>query len=169
MMRRALMQLNVYGHEAVQQKLKNRQKVPKKHFLAVFELLLDSLTGIYLELHQCPWHHSILPTQGQFMKFSQKILRIGGFEKLFFFCFGLFESFFHHPHENQSEIMCQNRWDSIFMIMMVYSKNSFTQTFQRAVYQFSIKKNQFLFGMDKLCTESLGESRVFFIAVLHEQ
>ena len=40
------------------------QKVPKMHFLAVFELLSDSLTAIYVELHQCPSHHSILLTQG---------------------------------------------------------------------------------------------------------
>ena len=52
MMRRASMQLNVYGREAVRQKLKNSQKVPKMHFLAVFELLSDSLTAIYVELHQ---------------------------------------------------------------------------------------------------------------------
>ena len=48
----------------MQQKLKNSQKVQKMHFLAVFELLLDSLTAIYVELHQCPSHHSILLTQG---------------------------------------------------------------------------------------------------------
>ena len=35
-----------------------------RYFLAVFELLSDSLTAIYVELHQCPSHHSILLTQG---------------------------------------------------------------------------------------------------------
>ena len=34
------------------------------YFLAVFELLSDSLTAIYVELHQCPSYHSILLTQG---------------------------------------------------------------------------------------------------------
>ena len=54
-----------YGCEAVRQKLKNSQKVPKMHFLTVFELLSDSLTAIYVELHQCPSHHLILLTQGR--------------------------------------------------------------------------------------------------------
>ena len=40
------------------------QKVQKIHFLAVFELLLDSLTAICVELPQCPSHHSILQTRG---------------------------------------------------------------------------------------------------------
>ena len=43
---------------------KNSQKMHFQYFLAVFELLLDSLTAIYVELHQCPSHHSILLTQG---------------------------------------------------------------------------------------------------------
>ena len=34
------------------------------YFLDVFELLSDSLTAIYVELHWCPSHHSILLTQG---------------------------------------------------------------------------------------------------------
>ena len=34
------------------------------HFLAVFELMSDSLTAIYVEPHQCPSHQSILLTQG---------------------------------------------------------------------------------------------------------
>ena len=33
-------------------------------FLAVFELMSDSLMAIYVELHRCPSHHSILLTQG---------------------------------------------------------------------------------------------------------
>ena len=40
------------------------RKVPKMHFLAVFELLSDSLTAIYIDLHRCPLHHSILLTRG---------------------------------------------------------------------------------------------------------
>ena len=35
-----------------------------RYFLAVFELLSDSLTATYVELHRCPSHHSILLTQG---------------------------------------------------------------------------------------------------------
>jgi hypothetical protein len=46
------------------QKLKNSQKMHFLYFWAVFELLSVSLTAIYVELHQCPSHHSILPTQG---------------------------------------------------------------------------------------------------------
>ena len=53
-------------------KLKNSQKVPKMHFLAVSELLSDSLTAIYIELHQCPLHHSILLTQGQIWEIFAK-------------------------------------------------------------------------------------------------
>ena len=39
-MRRALILLNPYGHEAVRHKLKNGQKTPKMHFLTVFELMV---------------------------------------------------------------------------------------------------------------------------------
>ena len=104
-MQRALMWLNVYGREAVQQKLKNSQKVPKKHFLAVFELLLDSLTATYVEPHQCPSHHSILLTQGPIWEiFAKKFWELAILKnelflsrpfwiffskKKFFFCFVL--------------------------------------------------------------------------------
>ena len=43
------------------------------HFLAVFELLSDSLTVIYVELHQCPSHHLILLTQGPIWEIFAKI------------------------------------------------------------------------------------------------
>jgi hypothetical protein len=46
LMRRALMWLNVYGHEAVRSKLKNSLKTQKMHFLYVFELTSDSLSTI---------------------------------------------------------------------------------------------------------------------------
>jgi hypothetical protein len=95
-MQRALMYLNLNGCEAVRRKLKNSLKTQKMHFLPVFELKLDSLTIIWVEPHQCPSHQSILLTQGQSMKFSQKILRIGDFKTQFFLL---------HSHENQSRIM----------------------------------------------------------------
>ena len=60
---RALISPHVYGREAVRQKLKHSQKMHFRYFFAVFELLSDSLTVIYVELHQCPLHHSILLTQ----------------------------------------------------------------------------------------------------------
>ena len=42
------------------------------HFLAVSELLSDSLTAIYVELHRCPLHHSILLTQGRIWEIFAK-------------------------------------------------------------------------------------------------
>ena len=43
-----------------------------RYFLAVFELLSDSLTAIYVELHRCPLHHSILLTQGRIWEIFAK-------------------------------------------------------------------------------------------------
>ena len=63
-MQRALILLNLYGREAVRNKLKNRQKMHFLCFLAVFELISDSLTAISVEQNQCPSHQSILLTQG---------------------------------------------------------------------------------------------------------
>ena len=74
-MRRASMWLNVYGREAVRQKLRNSQKMHFRHFLAVFELLSDSLTAIYVELHRCPLHHSILLTRGPISEIFAKKFR----------------------------------------------------------------------------------------------
>ena len=55
-------------------------------FLAVFELMSDSLTATYIEPHQCPSHQSILLTQGPICEIFAKIfLRIGDFEKRCFF------------------------------------------------------------------------------------
>ena len=48
------------------------------------------------------------------MKFSQKISRFGDFEKLSFFELAILNLFLLHPHGNQSQIRCQNGWDSIF-------------------------------------------------------
>ena len=41
-------------------------------FLAVFKLLSDRLTAIYVELHRCPSHHSILLTQGRIWEIFAK-------------------------------------------------------------------------------------------------
>ena len=72
-------------------------------FLAVFELMSDSLMTIYIELDQCPSHHAILLTQGRICEiFTKKfwelaILKNGHFwktaildffsKKNIFFCF----------------------------------------------------------------------------------
>ena len=61
---RALVWLNLYGCEAVRHKLKNGLKTQKRHFLAVLDLMSDSLTTIYVKQHQCPSHQLILLTQG---------------------------------------------------------------------------------------------------------
>jgi hypothetical protein len=63
-MQRALMWLNLYGLEALRQKLKNSLKTQKMHFLPIIELMTESLTNIYVESHQCPSYQSILLTQG---------------------------------------------------------------------------------------------------------
>ena len=130
MMRRASMQLNVCGREAVRQKLKNSQKVPKMHFLAVFELLSDSLTAIYIELHRCPSHHSILLTQGPISEiFAKKFRELAilknelflrrpfriFFSKFFFF-------FLLHTHENQLKFIWQNGWVEILTFSLVFRK-----------------------------------------------
>ena len=55
------------------------------------------------------------------MKFSQK--NIENWQS--FFLSRPFRIFFLlHPHENQSQIMYQNGWESIFMIMIIYSQKS---------------------------------------------
>ena len=60
-------------------------KMSEMHFLPVFELMSDSLMAIQVEPHQCPSHQSILLTQGPIHEIFEKILRIGGIEKLTFF------------------------------------------------------------------------------------
>ena len=63
-MRRALMFLNLYDHEAVRHKLKNGLKTPKNaFFFTVFELMSDSFMAM-VEPDQCPLHQSILLIQG---------------------------------------------------------------------------------------------------------
>ena len=75
------MWLNLYDREAVQRKLKNRQKMQFLCFQAVFVLTSDSLTTIQVELHQCPSHQSILlnPRTNP-LNFHKTFLRIGNLE-----------------------------------------------------------------------------------------
>ena len=84
-MRRALMLLNLYGHEALRHKLKNGLKTQKMHFLPVIDFMLDSIMVIKVEPHQRPLHQSIILIQDPFHEiFSKNFLRIGDFEKVIF-------------------------------------------------------------------------------------
>ena len=57
-----------------------------------------------------------------------------------------------HIHENQSQIMYQNRWDSISMVMMDYSQNHSPHTYQPAVYNFDFCSNfRITYLLAKLC------------------
>ena len=93
-MQRALVCLNLYGCEAVWHKLKNTLKTPKMHFLPVFELMSDSLTATKVETNQCPWHQSILLTQGPIHEnFMKKYWELAELENEVFFWGGHFEFF----------------------------------------------------------------------------
>ena len=72
-MQKTLMQLNLYGCEAVGRKLKKRLK---NHFLGCFALTSDSLTTIKVKLHQCLSHRSILLTQGPLYQSVKKFLSL---------------------------------------------------------------------------------------------
>jgi hypothetical protein len=65
---------NLYGHEAVQHKLKNSLKTQKMHFLPIFELMSEPFASI----------NSIYPRNNPW-NFHEKILRIGGAGKWDFF------------------------------------------------------------------------------------
>ena len=66
-----------------------------RYFLAVFELLSDSLTAIYVELHRCLSHHSILLTQGRIWEiFENKFWEFGDFKKWAFFESAILNFFF---------------------------------------------------------------------------
>jgi hypothetical protein len=65
------------------------------------------------------------------MKFSQKNLRIGDFEKLSFFESAILDFYFSkkklfllHPHENLSKFLGYQGWFEILMITLVSSKKS---------------------------------------------
>ena len=66
---------NFHGCEAVRHKLKNGLKTQKRHFLAVLDLMSDSLTTIYVKQHQCPSHQPILLTQGPIPEIFMKKYR----------------------------------------------------------------------------------------------
>ena len=63
-------------------------------FLAVFELMSDSLTATYIEPHQCPSHQSILHIQGPIPEIFTKNIENWRFWKTLFFWVGHFEFFF---------------------------------------------------------------------------
>ena len=94
MMQRALRWLNLCGREAVQHKLKNGLKKQKRHFLAVSDLMSDSLMAIWVEPNQCPSLHSIPLTQEPIHKYSQKNIENWRFWKITFFWVGHFDFFF---------------------------------------------------------------------------
>ena len=81
MMQRVLIWLNLYGREALRHKLKNWQKM---HFLCFYRPCWKS--------------------KDQSIKFSQKILRIGNFEKLSFFESALLEFFFSKKKKKKKKI-----------------------------------------------------------------
>ena len=129
-MRRALMWLNVYGHEAVRSKLKNSLKTQKMHFLSVFELTSDSRSTIQVEPHQCPSHQSILLTQGPIHEILAEIAQLlVVVEKLSFSESAILKKnlqkkifFLLHSHENQSTFIGQQGWAKILMITLISSK-----------------------------------------------
>ena len=66
------MWLNLCGSEAFRHKLKNGLKTPKMHFLPVFELMLDILTTIQVEPHQCPCINTEYSTNGLSYGYSEQ-------------------------------------------------------------------------------------------------
>ena len=91
---------------------KNSQKMHFQYFLAVFELLLDSLTAIYVELHQCPSHHLILLTQGPIWEiFAKKFWELAILKnelflsRPFWIFFSKKKKFLLHSHENQPKFI----------------------------------------------------------------
>ena len=134
-MRRALMWLNVYGHEAVRSKLKNSLKTQKKHFLSVFELTLDSLSTIQVEPHQCPLHQSILLTQGPIHEILAEIAQLlVVVEKLSFFESAILNFFLLHSHKNQSKFIGQQGRAKILMITLISRKFLVCLYFCNTVY-----------------------------------
>ena len=99
------------------------------HFLPVFELMLYSLLTIQIELHQYPWHQSILLTQGPIHEiFTNFFCEFGIFEKLSFFESTILDFFFGfffvwlYPHENQSKLLGNQDGVEILMLTLVSSK-----------------------------------------------
>ena len=115
-MQRSLIQLNLYGSEAVLHKLENDLKMDFFCFLAIFEFISDSLKTIQVELHQYPLHQSILLTQGPIhKKFQKKNLEVAILKNVVFLSrpFGFFfskHSFFLFSNENKSKFINQQGW-----------------------------------------------------------
>ena len=126
-MQRALVWLNLYSCEAVQQKLKNSLKTPNMHFLPVFELMSDSLTTIQVEPHQCPLHQSILLTQGPIQEIFAKKFRELAILKNKLFLAAILKFIFSkkkkllHSHVKRSKFLGQQGWVEILMIILVSS------------------------------------------------
>ena len=83
------------------------------HFLAVYELLSDSLTAIYVELHQCPSHHSILLTEGPIWEiFVKKFWELAILKNELFFKSAILKFFLLHLCEKSSPFI----WSNIFFL-----------------------------------------------------
>ena len=90
----ALVWPNLYGHEAVRHKPKNRQKMHFLCFQAIFELMSDSLTAVQVVPHQCPLHQSILLTKGPIHEIFAKNIENWRSWKMSFFLVSHFDFFF---------------------------------------------------------------------------
>ena len=141
-MQRALMQLNLYGHEDVLRKCKNSLKTQKMHILPVLDLMSDSLTAIQVEPYQCPLHQSILLTQGPIHEILAVIAQLlGVVEKLSFFESAILKFFLQkkkkillNSHQNQSTFIQQQGFFKILMITLVSRKFLVCLYFCNTVY-----------------------------------
>ena len=141
-MQRALVWLNLYGREAVLHKLKKGQKCIFCVFLAIFELMSDSLTDIWIEPYQCPSHQSILLTQGPIHEIFTNNIENWRFWKMTFFWVGHFEFNFYKKKfffcfilMKISHKLCVRMDGTQFLWLWWYTaKTQSPQTFQPAVY-----------------------------------
>ena len=109
-------------------------------FLAVFELMLDSLTTIYVEPHQCPSHQSILLTQGPIHEILADIAQLlVVVEKLSFFESAILNFFLLHSHKNQSKFIGQQGRAKILMITLISRKFVVCLYFCNTVYYMNNK------------------------------
>ena len=112
-------------------------------FLALFELMSDSLTTIQVEQNQCPSHQSILLTQGPIHEILATIAQLlVVVEKLSFFESAILDFFFQkkiffllHPNENQSTFIGQQGFFKILMITLVSRNFLVCLYFCNTVYQ----------------------------------
>ena len=122
-MRGALIWLNVYGREAVQHKLKNRLKMYFLCFLAVLELMSDSLTAIYVEPYQCPLHQSILP-KDQSIKCSWKNIENRRSWKTRFFSVGILNFFCYISVKKAARLYEVSFFSALWMVFPESLKRS---------------------------------------------